>query len=273
MVKMEDFFVLKIPAFNPKYKKWDKYGYTHVKERDKLKAVLEESTEGFCMYCFSRIRVDGKLYANLEHAIEKSNSNKLIECVPNIGLSCTVCNQTFKRTGEKKRKLSESVIEQFENSSRCSVHNRKQCTVPCKALRELQKNYSCMPNAEIILQPMGVKGSESNEELSLQYNILNMEFEPAEDKFTYSSKEIKFIRAHIMRFRLNDSRYRSCQLFDFVRNVIDNNGNIPTYEYNNLIVNLFQKRLLGRSREEVLKICKSIFMITFTKMQGVKSDK
>lgn len=263
---MEDFLVIKIPMFNPAYKKWKKYGYTNGKEKTNLKATLEESTDGYCMYCFSRIRVDGKLFANLEHAIEKGNSNKLIECVPNIGLSCSVCNQTFKRIGEKKRKLPKSVIDQFEKNSRCSANNRRQCTVSCKALRELQRNYSSLPDAEIILQPMGVKGSDSNEEMALQYNVMNMEFEPAKDEYTYSNKELRFIEAHIKRFRLNDPEYRSRQLFEFVRNVIDNNGKIPEYEYNNLIVELFREKLSDKSREEILKICKSIFVISFSKM-------
>lgn len=99
----------------------------------------------------------------MEHAIEKSNSDKLIGCVPNIGLSCPMCNQTFKRIGEKKRKLPKKDITQYEDSSKCSTIYRKQCTVPCKALRKLQKKYSSLADAEILLQPMGIRGIDSNE--------------------------------------------------------------------------------------------------------------
>lgn len=59
------------------------------------------------MYCYTRIRIDGKFYANLEHAIEKNNSKKLVECVPNIGLACSVCNQSLKKRGENNRRLSQ----------------------------------------------------------------------------------------------------------------------------------------------------------------------
>ena len=263
---MEDYLLLEIPAFKPDYKRWKKYGYKNPTERDNLKDVLEKSTGGYCMYCFSRVRVDEKSYANLEHVIEKSNSDKLIECVPNIGLSCSVCNQTFKRIGERKRKLRKNVIAEYEKHSRCSLECHKQCTVACKALRELQKNYSKLPDAEILLQPMGIKGSDSNNMLLLQYNVMNMEFEPATNTYTYSDSELRFIKAHIKRFRLNDSKYRSRQLFDFIRNVIDNNGKIPMYEYNNWMVKLFCEKLSGKSQEEILKICKSIFIITFPKM-------
>lgn len=263
---MEDFLLLEMPVFRPRYKKRKKYGCKNQIEKNNLKNVLEKSTGGYCMYCYSRIRVDEKLYANLEHAIEKSNSDKLIECIPNIGLSCSVCNQTFKRIGEQKRKIQKNYIDQFEKSSKCSEECRKQCTVACKALRELQKSYSKLPDAEILLQPMGIKGSDSNEMLVLQYNVLNMEFEPAKSIYTYSDGELRFMEAHIKRFRLNDSKYRSRQLFDFVRNVIDNNGIMPTYEYNNLIVRLFCEKLSGKSQKEILKICKSIFVITFPKI-------
>lgn len=263
---MEDFLLIEMPAFKPQYKKWIKYGYNNPIEKSNLKDALEESTGGYCMYCYSRIRVDHKLFAHLEHAIEKNNSNKLIECIPNMGLSCAVCNQTFKRIGERKRKIPQNTIEKYEKSSKCSVKCRKQCTVSCKALRELQKNYSDMPDAEIILQPMGVKGNDSNQTLALAYNVLNMEFEPARNTYIYSGREIQFIEKHIKRFRLNDPRYRSRQLFDFIKNVIDYNGKIPKYEYNNWVVKLFCEKISGKSQEEILKICKSIYVIVFPKI-------
>lgn len=263
---MEDFLILEMPVFKPEYKKWKRYGYANAVERSNLKTALETSTEGYCMYCFSRIRVDQKLYANLEHAIEKGNSDKLIECIPNIGLSCTLCNQAFKRIGERKRKLPVRIIDSYEKNSKCSVEDRKQCTIACKALRELQKSYSHLSGAEIILQPMGIKGEDSHEEMALQYNVLKMMFEPAKDRHTYTDRELKFINEHINRFRLNDSRYRTRQLYDFVQNVIDSNGKMPTYEYNNLIVKLFREKLSGRQQEEILKICESVFLIMFPKM-------
>ena len=190
---MEDLLLLEMPVFQPHYKKWEKYGYTNLIEKNKLKDILEECTDGYCMYCYTRVRVDEKLYANLEHAIEKSNSDKLIDCVPNIGLSCPMCNQTFKRIGEKKRKLPKKDITQYEDSSKCSTTYRRQCTVPCKALRKLQKKYSSLADAEILLQPMGIQGIDSNELLILQYNVINMEFEPAKKSHTYSERDRKSV--------------------------------------------------------------------------------
>ena len=263
---MEDFLLLEMPIFRPHYKRWKKCGYTNITEKNNLKDALEESTSVYCMYCYTRVRVDEKLYANLEHAIEKSNSDKLIECIPNIGLSCPVCNQTFKRIGEKKRRIPKESVAQYEKSSKCSMKYRKQCTVACKALRKLQIKYSSLPDAEILLQPMGIQGRDSNEILALQYNVEKMEFESARNSHTYSDRELRFIEAHIKRFRLNDPKFRSQQLFNFIQNIIDNHGGLPAYEYNNLTVTLFRKKLEQKPPEEILKICEKIYIVTFTKM-------
>lgn len=164
---MDDLLLIQLPAFQPHYKRWKKYGYKNPKEKENLQKVLWESTGGYCMYCYSRVLVDRKLFGNLEHAIEKSNSKKLTECIPNIGLACSICNQSFKRRAEHVRKLPEDVLTEYETNSRCTLEKRKQCTVPCKALKKVRRCYSQLPGAQIILQPMGVNGWDSGEPLAL----------------------------------------------------------------------------------------------------------
>jgi len=261
---MDDIFLIEIPIFKPKYKRWKKYGYKNSTEKENLKNVLEECSNGYCMYCYTRIRVDGKFYANLEHAIEKNNSKKLVECIPNIGLACSVCNQSLKKYGEQNRKLSQEIVSDYERDSLCSVKKRKQCTLPCKALRTLQRQYGNLPGGEIILQPNGIKGSDTNEILNLQFDILKMEFQPANNFHKYSEKEQEFINTHICRFKLNDPRYKREGLYDFIRNIVDNEGNIPTYQYNNILVEKFCDKLKDRTKEEIYKICKTIFCIVFS---------
>lgn len=260
---MDNIFLLEMPMFRPKYKKWMKYGYRNAKEKENLKEILENASEGYCMYCYSRIRVDEKLFANLEHAIEKSNSEKLVECIPNIGLTCINCNQIFKKAGEQKRRLPREIVKEYECESKCTSEKRKQCTIPCRALRKLQKQYGNMPEGEIILQPMGVQGEESGEMMALQYDVLSMEFQPAVGFHTYSEKEKAFINMHIKRFRLNDPKYKTRQLYTFVRNVVDNEGRIPQYEYNNWVVEQFCKQIEDKSQEDIFKICKTIFISLF----------
>ena len=257
---------LEIPIFHPEYKRWIKYGYKNPKEKNNLNKVLLKSSRGYCMYCYSRVLVDEKMYGNLEHAIEKANSKKLIECIPNIGMACSKCNQAFKKTGEQKRRLPVEIVREFENKSRCSEERRKQCTIPCKALKELRLRYNELSEGQIILQPMGVKGEDSGEPLTLQYDILNMKFQAASNFHEYSVRETEFIDLHIKRFRLNDPKYRTRKLYEFIKNVIDNGGKMPQYEFNNLIVEQFYEDMNGKSETEILKICESIYSIAFLKI-------
>lgn len=263
---MEDFLLLNIPLFRVKYKRWEKYGYTKVKEKDNTKRALCNASGGYCMYCYSRIKTDNKLYGNLEHAIEKSNSPKLLECIPNLGMACMICNQSFKRIGERKRRISLPDVRQFERQSRCALEQRKQCTVPCKALRKLQIIYSEIPGAEIILQPMGIYGQHSKEPFALQYDVLKMEFQPNTALHNYTEEELIFIKKHILRFRLNDAEYRTHELGIFVKNIVDNGGILPEYEYNNLIVQLFADTIRNKSAKERLSICSKIYPVMFLKM-------
>ena len=263
---MDDFFYLDIPLFKVQYKRFKKYGCSKADEKENLKKALSEASGGYCMYCYSRIEVDNKFYGHLEHAIEKNNSKKLIECIPNIGVSCPVCNQALKRIGEKSRSLREGELNKFEEKSRCTPACRKQCTVPCKALRNMQLAYSESEGAEIILQPMGVWGRQSKELLAIQYDIMKMEFQPNTNQYSYSSEEIAFIYKHIQRFRLNDPQYRTSQLADYIKNIIDNGGVQQKYEFNNIIVKLFSDKLKGKTAKEKVDICSRIYAMIFIKL-------
>lgn len=262
---MEDYLYLNIPEFKVMYKKWKKYGYTGNKEKENLKKELSRATGGYCMYCYSRIRVDNKWYGNLEHAIEKKISDKLTECIPNIGMACPVCNQSFKRIGEQKRKVTDAVRKKFEQNCNCARKERKQCTVPCRALRDLQKSYSELPDAEILLQPMGILGNQTKLPLLIRYDVLKMEFLPDTYLHKYSEEEQLFINKHIQRFRLNDSKYRTRALIDFIKNVIDCKGVLQEYEYNNLIVQLFADKLKEKTPKERVDICSKLYTIMFLK--------
>lgn len=263
---MEDFLYLDIPLFQVQYKKWKKYGYLNASEKENTKEALVDASGGYCMYCYSRVKVDKKLYGNLEHAIEKSNSDRLIECIPNIGMACPTCNLSFKRIGEQKRKVTDADRKNFEEKCRCTTERRKQCTVPCKPLRILQKKYSEMPDTEIILQPMGVTGGQSGMPLAVRYDILKMEFQPNIDLYTYSDDEVAFIKSHIQRFHLNDPKYKTYQLVDYIKNIIDNNGVLNEYECNNMIVRLFADKIKGKTAKEKVDICSKIYTVIFGRL-------
>lgn len=260
---MEDYLVLEIPTFKPRYKRWKRYGYSRPEEKKNTIEALLEASGGYCMYCYSRIQIDGRIFGQLEHAIEKRNSARLIECIPDMGIACPTCNHSSKRYGESKRKLGSAHITAFHANSRCSEIKRKQCTVPCKALKTLQCAYHESEHAKIILQPMGVKGTQSGEELKIQYDVLKAEFQPALSGHSYTDEEQAFIRDHIRRFKLNDSQKGTCKLYDFVKIVIDSDGELPQYEYSNLVVELFANKLKTKTKEEILKICEMIYLAGF----------
>ena len=98
---MEDYLTIEMPKFRPNYRRWKRYGWKRPTERENSKEVLLEAGRGYCMYCYTRIQVAGKYMGDLEHAIERRNSVLLEECIPNIGIACPVCNESFKRIGEK----------------------------------------------------------------------------------------------------------------------------------------------------------------------------
>lgn len=90
-----------------------------------------------------------------------------------------------------------------------------------------------------------------------------MEFEPNTSLHSYSEKDIMFINRHIQRFKLNDPKYRTKALIDYVKNVIDGNGKLPKYEFTNLIVQIFEDKLKDKTEAERINICKKIYPIIF----------
>lgn len=85
-----------MPNFEPEYKNDTLYGYKG-KGGENLKALLTETSKGYCMYCYTRILVDRKNFGNLEHSIEKINCTKLVNCSANISITCSKCNLSFKK--------------------------------------------------------------------------------------------------------------------------------------------------------------------------------
>ncbi|OUQ15492.1 hypothetical protein B5E84_14830 [Lachnoclostridium sp. An14] len=258
-----DYLTVEMPKYKPHYKRWKQYGWSSPSEKENTREVLLDAGKGYCMYCYTRILVAGKSYGQLEHAIEKNNSDWLVNCVPNIGIACPVCNESFKRRGEKGRKLRTGQIRRFHSSARCAAAGtRKQCTVPCKALRNLQADYYENEDAHFILQPMGAMGRSSRQELKIVYDILKTKFRPADNPL-YDQMDKEFINAHIKRFCLNDPKYRTGKLMEFVRLVVDSRGELPDYECNNLVVELFAEKMKGLSQEKRLKVCEAIYIIEF----------
>lgn len=107
--------------------------------------------------------------------------------------------------------------------------------------------------------------------LKLQYDVLQSRFQ-ASNKYEYSEREIEFIEDHIKRFRLNGEREKTKQLAAFLKDTIDHQGHYTNMEYNHYIVELFVAQLKGKTREEILKICESLYIKAVMKFQAEQLD-
>lgn len=185
----EDFFLLDIPDYFPEYDNRKQYGFNGTKVKRNLLYLLCRESEGYCMYCYNTIKVNGNIYADLEHGIEKSiDKDKFEECIPNISISCSKCNQKYKRRGESRRK-----------SYMCSINldvktcKRSDCKRLCHEMEQMRKEY--IENGKILVRPFENYLSRDRK-LQLQYDLLNAKYIPSK-KFDYTEKEIEIIRGHI----------------------------------------------------------------------------
>ena len=87
-----------------------------------------------------------------------------------------------------------------------------------------------------------------------------------------STKEKPEYRNTIVNTRLREEYFNMQDSFSCygtsteradIKLIIDQEGKVPVYEYNNLVVELFAEKLKGKSREDVLKICEPIYIIGF----------
>ena len=251
----DDLFLLDIPIFEPKYDLSKNYIYSKDKGKANLKEVLLETSDDYCMYCYSKVLVDNKLSAHLEHSIEKKNSIKLEDCNVNISISCMKCNLSFKKSGENKRALEYYEIKEFEDTCKCD----KTCLVPCKEYEDIKEIYLEKESANIILQPFGVVNKETGNKYKIQYNLLDQEFIVSENS-KYSEYEKCFIKKHISRFNLNDAEYRTREVIKVCEDVIDNERIPRKKRYNNLVADLFIDRLNSIKVEEAIKLCQLILI-------------
>lgn len=213
----------------------------------------------------SRIEVDGKRFGHAEHAIEsfhtkpkrKTSTNKLLNCVPNIGVACSTCNTSFKSTGEREFIFESNDIQSFKKSV---CREPQKCHIECKAYRKIKQKY--IVERKINLQPMGVLSN--NKEFLLQYNLLKLEFEPRSN-LNYLQQDFDFISEHIKKFNLNDGRFRTRELLIFCKDYIHDKAQLEKGKYNNFIVDLFIEKLITLTPDKRLKLCQIVTTIGLMK--------
>ncbi len=245
-----------MPDFSPAYSKNVQYGYSG-KRGVALKQLLLDTSNFHCMYCYASIKGDRTDLGEIEHAIEKTLSDYLSECVPNMAIACSNCNQSLKRAGEKQRKNKiKPYVNKYEKNLICKG---AECKGFCEAYAELRKQY-CKLN-KLNLQPFGTVGLNSGEKYMLQYDIMKAEFIPSK-KHNYDDNDLEILEHHIRQFRLNDADYKTRALIEFIKDTIEADGKYSSHKnkYSNYIVDLFVEKIREYSTGEVLKICERIYI-------------
>lgn len=211
------------------------------------------------MCFFELYKGNGNIYADLEHGIEKSIDNEIFEdCIPNISISCSKCNQKYKRLGEKKR--ISYMKEQKKEIIGCRNIDCKQL---CDQMVELRKKY--VDNGKILIYPFGNCIIDKNK-LEIQYDLLNAKYIPSE-KYDYTKHEREVIENHIKLFRLNSPERRNREVPLYCKNVINQKSLLLDIRYNNYIVDLFRKKLEKlNSISKAVEICKIVYFMNFIKM-------
>lgn len=261
---MEDIFLLDIPMFSPDYQKGTLYGYSG-NARKNLDELLRKASKNHCMYCYALLKSDRVNTGNLEHGIEKDmDKEHLTDCVPNIAIACTHCNQSLKRIGEKNRKEKmHPSLKIFKMNVQCQTES---CIVGCDAFAKLKQAY-CR-ESQIILQPFGVKGQNSGLDYRIQYDVEKAEFVPSR-KYKYDAKDLAYIEHHIHQFRMNDIGFKTRALLEFLEDVISAEGRYrKEKEYSNYIVDLFVEKMEGYTQEEVYRICSNLYVRYFLMFKG-----
>lgn len=255
----EDFFVIDIPVFAPFYDKDKKYGWN--KYKDALWDLLKETTGGYCMYCYDTVFVNEQKRGQIEHGIEKANSLKyLSDCVPNLGLACENCNQSYKRRGEAGRRLPVESIREFE-SDECQKYD---CKKQCEKFEKLRNEY--IKKGKILLQPFESRKQKDGKSLRLQYDLLKCKYVPSKSCGEYDEEDIEIINGHIKLFGLNSPERKNFEIGKYCKNVIDNESIMSGVEYNNLIVDLFRKKLQSLEIEDAIKICRVVYENAFLQL-------
>lgn len=249
---MQDFFMLDIPVFIPVYDRKKKYGWS--RHYDELWDLLKETTGGYCMYCYDSVWINGQRRGQIEHGIERMNSiDHLTDCVPNLGLACSNCNEKYKRRGETQRKLSLNSIKKFEEGT-CKKFD---CKRPCRKYEKLRTEYA--RQGKIMLHPFETKILEGGHSLRLQYDLLECKYIPSTNCGIYSKEELEVLHGHIELFGLNRPERKNFEIGRYCKNVIDFHSLMQDVEYNNLLVELLRKKLMILNIKDAIKVCKIVY--------------
>lgn len=242
-IKFPTHYEMSYPKENKKY--YNEGNKAEIRDR------LYNISKGYCMYCGNKIKINNREYGQVEHSVERSQGGQKIKylthCKFNMSIVCSNCNNSLK----KKNILPITVDSDYECYEKCE-----------KICKEYSKNYKEHINKNrIILMPYGIKCKDIDEFYEIDYNLLRLLFTPAK-KDIYNSNDIDIIRNHIERFGLNSSKTMPIQILEVCEDVL-RNGCIPLKgRYDNVIADIFIDYLNGIIKENVIKLCEIILIVS-----------
>ena len=253
---MEDIFILELPNYEVKFEENKNYKY-NLKREHNLKKALIKASRGYCMYCYTRIELDGRNYGHLEHTIEQNIAPPIVNCHHNISLACPTCNLSLKKREQNKR-----VID-VDKNLKCDFSCKD---TPCDIYYAIANKYiNNLVNKgnikKFILRPRGIIQNSNNREkiyYKIAYDLYNFKFIPYGDERYYPESK-KYIEEHIEKFCLNDEKYRTKEIKKVIEDIL-NLEKIPNKtRYNNLVAELFIEKLEKINSlfgmEKVKKLC------------------
>ena len=194
-------YAVELPKGNKPY-----YNSSNKKE---IIAPLLKASRGYCMYCGKSLYNETDYIINMEHSVDKEGYEEqkegdykyLRHCKYNFSISCPICNMVCKKSIEK------TSMQNMPKTIECS---KQKCDEKsCEAYSNIRENY--MKRNAIILQPEGVKNTDVY--YRIVYDLLKNIYIPeiqGKDEEINNQYHHFFIQNHIIRFRLNGSRFSDC---------------------------------------------------------------
>lgn len=151
-------------------------------------------------------------------------------------------------------------IKEFEKDG-CKKYD---CKGMCGKYEKLRREY--VKNGKILIQPFETKLEKNGHSLKLQYDLLKCKYIPSQSEGQYVEEELAIINEHIKLFGLNSPERKNYEIAKYCKNVIDNESLMNGIEYNNLVVDLFRKKLQNLEIREAIKVCKIVYGSAFIQL-------
>lgn len=236
--------------------------------KPKIAEKLIKASQGFCMYCGKKVKIEGDRFYHLEHSVdkggnghqEKDSEGVLKHCKYNMAIACPECNDVCKKVVDKVD------LGKFTLLLECPPT----CDEMCEKYIQIRDDY--MRRNAIILQPQGKNTPVPH---LISYNLLKHMYEP---NCTGKHEDVLFfVQNHIDRFELNGRRFSPRIIKICVKIVSGYENGIKTFEgimeildqekddYDNILgikyVEFLKKYFSSKQEKQLIDFCKLLVVL------------